>query len=278
MNPVNKALWFIASHSAGDIDLDDIARSAGVSRFHLLRAFGAATGYSIMRYVRGLRLTEAARQLASGADDILSVALDAGYSSHEAFTRAFRDQFGQTPEAVRKQRHLDNIALVEEIAMDQTTHVELRPPRIENGRLLLLAGLAERFNCENSAAGIPAQWQRFVAYLGNIHGQVGKAAYGVVYNTDDAGGMDYLCGVEVSDFSDLPAGFSRMRLPEQQYVVFFHAEHISAIRSTWTSIWSGWFPHSGYQVADAPFFERYDESFDMQSGNGGVELWIPVTQ
>jgi len=44
---------------------------------------------SVMRYVRGRQLTEAARCLASGAPDILAIALEAGYGSHEAFTRAF---------------------------------------------------------------------------------------------------------------------------------------------------------------------------------------------
>ena len=74
----------------------------------MAHAFGRATGWSVMRYVRGRRLSEAARTLAAGATDILAVALDAGYGSHEAFTRAFRDQFGRTPESVRAQRHLDN--------------------------------------------------------------------------------------------------------------------------------------------------------------------------
>ena len=54
-----------------------------------------------MRYARARRLTEAARVLAKGAPDILNVALEADYGSHEAFTRAFRDHFGMTPEAVR---------------------------------------------------------------------------------------------------------------------------------------------------------------------------------
>ena len=101
MNAVEKALWFIESHFAGEITLEEIAKTAGVSRFHMTRAFGTATGFSIMRYVRGLRLTEAAKALSRGAPDILSVALDAGYGSHEAFTRAFRDEFGMTPEMIR---------------------------------------------------------------------------------------------------------------------------------------------------------------------------------
>lgn len=105
MTPVGKALWYIESHFAEEVALDDVAACGGVSRFHLSRAFGVATGHSIMRYVRGGRLTEAARRLADGAPDILSVALDAGYGSHEAFTRAFRDPFGVTPETAREQRH-----------------------------------------------------------------------------------------------------------------------------------------------------------------------------
>jgi len=59
-----------------------------------------------MRYVRARRLTEAARALVSGAPGILAAALDARYGSHEAFTRAFGEQFDLTPEAIRKQGHL----------------------------------------------------------------------------------------------------------------------------------------------------------------------------
>ncbi|HEY0567659.1 MAG TPA: AraC family transcriptional regulator, partial [Xanthobacteraceae bacterium] len=94
MNPAEKALWFIESHLAGPLTLDEIAAIGGVSRFHMVRAFAAATGLSVMRYVRARRLSEAARALAGGAPDILSLALDADYGSHEAFTRAFRDHFG----------------------------------------------------------------------------------------------------------------------------------------------------------------------------------------
>src|SRR5262249_9179017 len=109
MDPVGKALWFIESHYADDISLESIAAISGVTRYHLSPAFGYATGHSIMRYVRARRLSEAARTLVDGAPDILTVALDAGYGSHEAFTRAFRDQFGLTPETIRSQGHLDAI-------------------------------------------------------------------------------------------------------------------------------------------------------------------------
>lgn len=275
-NPVAKALWYIESHYAQSLSLDDIAACAGVSRFHLLRAFGNATGQSVMTYVRGRRLTRAARQLAEGADDILTVAIEANYSSHEAFTRAFREQFGVTPESVRQQGHAGHLTLTESQSMQHIPVTPLREPRFEAGRLLTIAGLAERYSAENCSASIPGLWQRFGAWLGHVPGQLGGVAYGVCYNFDEAGNMDYLCGVEVADFSSLPAEFARLRIPPQRYVVFTHSEHVSAIRGTWNAIWGEWLPKSGHEVADAPFFERYDTSFDPRTGNGGVELWIPL--
>src|SRR6201746_766413 len=159
MNPAQKALWFIESHLADALTLDDVAAIGGISRFHMVRAFAAATGLSVMRYVRARRLSEAARALAGGAPDILTVALDADYGSHEAFTRAFRDHFGVTPEAVRGAAHLDDLQLQEPITMDSTVIDNLQPPRFATGKPLLIAGLGERYTWESGAA-IPGQWQR----------------------------------------------------------------------------------------------------------------------
>lgn len=275
MDPVGKALWFIESHFADALTLDDIADCGCVSRFHMARAFEAATGLSVMRYVRARRLSEAARRLAGGAPEILAVAIDAGYGSHEAFTRAFREQFGLTPDALRARGHLDNLALVEPIKMDETLLTHLEPPRFVDGEPLLVAGLGERYTCDTSTA-IPSQWQRFNAYFGKVPGQVGGVAYGVGYNADEAGNFDYLCGVEVTDFSALPAEFSRVRIPAQRYAVFSHREHVSTIRRTMNTIWNQWLPASGHTPADAPHFERYDEKFDPSSGMGGLEIWLPL--
>jgi AraC family transcriptional regulator len=275
MNPVEKALWYIESHFRRELTLDEIADAAGASRYHISRAFGLATGRSIMRYVRSRRLTEAAVALAHGAPDILAVAIDAGYGSHEAFTRAFRDQFGRTPEAVRGQGTLNGLELMEAIKMDESLLTNLQPPRFENGPTLLIAGLSERYSSETSA-NIPAQWQRFVPHLGHIPGQVGWVAYGVICNGDDAGNMEYICGVEVSDFGLVPQEYARLRIAEQRYAVFTHLDHISTIRRVWHTIFNKWLPESGCKIAEAPEFERYDGKFDSVSGMGGFEIWIPI--
>jgi AraC family transcriptional regulator len=277
MNPAQKALWFIEGHLAGELTLDEISGIAGVSRFHMVRAFAAATGFSVMRYVRARRLTEAARALAGGAPDILTLALDADYGSHEAFTRAFRDHFGITPEAVRAATCLDHLELQEPIVMESTVIDNLQAPRFQTGKPFLVAGIGERYTCETSAA-IPGQWQRFSQSVENIPGRIGMVAYGVCCNADDAGNFDYIAGVEVVDFSDLPREFSKVRIPEQRYAVFTHREHISSIRRTVNTIWNHWLPSSGLKVADAPNFERYDENFDAHTGNGGLEIWVPVKE
>src|SRR3984957_1774586 len=226
MYPAQKALWYIESHLAEALSLDEIAGVAGISRFHMVRAFAAATGLPVMRYVRARRLTEAARALAGGAPDILSLALEADYGSHEAFTRAFRDHFGMTPEAVRAGTCLNQLRLQEPIMMDSSALDHLKPPRFETGKPLLVAGLGERITHENGGAGIPSQWQRFGQFIDSIPGRIGPVAYGVCCNGDDAGNFDYIAGVEVSDFSDLPREFSRVRIAGQKYAVFTHSDHI----------------------------------------------------
>jgi len=276
MHPIDRALWYIETHSSESPSLDDIAAVACVSKYHLLRAFNAATGLSVMRYLRSRRLTAAARQLSEGAQDILGVAVSAGYGSHEAFTRAFREQFGLTPEALRNQGHLNDVSLQPAIVFDRGAIMHIDAPRFVDGKAMLIAGIAQQYKTGEAGANIPEQWQRFAGYLGSIPGQVGQITYGVCYNADDEGGMDYLSGVEVADFSSLPPEFARLRLAPQRYAVFFHAQHISAVRSTWNAIWNEWLPASGHRAADAPLFERYDQRFNPHTGNGGVELWVPL--
>ncbi len=58
--------------------------------------------------------------------------------------------------------------------------------------------------------------------------------------------------------------------------MFQHRDHISAIRRTFQTIWSRALSEAGLEADDAPFFEKYGESFDPQSGTGGLEIWIPV--
>lgn len=149
-------------------------------------------------------------------------------------------------------------------------------PRFENGGEMLIAGLSGRFGPENRDQ-IPALWMRWgPKYFGATPGQVDRKCYGVCWNMDDKGRLDYLVGVEVKSFDGLPPDLTQMALKPQRYAVFPHAGHISAISRTWMDIFDKRLPESGCEIAAAPSFELYDEEFDPAVGIGHVEIWIPI--
>ncbi|MEX2694497.1 GyrI-like domain-containing protein [Rhizobium mongolense] len=279
MSAIGRAIWFIESHSASDISLDDISDAAGLSRYHLSRVFGLVTGHSISGYLRGRRLSTAALALIGSSSSILEVALGASYGSHEAFTRAFRDQFGITPDAIRKQGHVRNLALVEPLKMHPARLNELEEPRFETLPPMLFAGLQEAYGYGDNAA-IPSLWQKFNSYFGNISGQRGNAAYGICTHIEgETETFRYMAGAEVTDAGDLPEGFTTLKVPGQRYVVFTHRGHVSAIAATMHHIFGTWFPSSALQHGEMPdMFERYDERFDPHTGMGITEIWIPVKE
>jgi AraC family transcriptional regulator len=155
--------------------------------------------------------------------------------------------------------------------------VNLPSPRFETGRLMLVAGLQQHHTQQSSVAGIPAQWTKFMASVDKISDRVGNTTYGIVTNASTSS-MDYLCGVEVPDFSDVPPEYTRLNLPAARYVVFPIKDHISAIQSAWAGVWNTWFPTSGYAAANGPPFEKYGEAFNPKTGLGGYELWVPVVE
>jgi len=155
---------------------------------------------------------------------------------------------------------------------------KLEPPRLEDGKALLIAGLRKLYISE-TMKDLPAQWQIFVPRIGKIPGQVGRTAYGVCWQPADGADIEYLTGVEVSGFAGVPGDFTVASLPAMHYAVFHHRAHVSKLYETCDAI-SRWLPDSGYQHADDPetpaFFERYTEEFDPHTGMGGMEVWLPL--
>ncbi|MEW9623410.1 AraC family transcriptional regulator [Rhodanobacter geophilus] len=274
MAAAEKALWFIESHYSEELSLGRIAEVAGVSPFHLARLFQAMTGCSVVRYLRARRMTEAARRLAAGAPDILEVALASGYGSHEAFTRAFGEQFGLSPASVRERGSVAGLALVEPWRTADGVQVALDEPRLAHDGTRLIAGLGCRYT-PDTTQGIPAQWQRL-----SLHHAAAlpkrQTAYGVCCNSDDEGSFEYIAGVDVPGFGGLDPALSTLRLPARAYVVATHHGHISEIRHTWQAFVGDWLPRSGLQLVDAPEFEKYGADFDDTSGIGDVEIWLPL--
>ncbi|MEZ5926320.1 MAG: AraC family transcriptional regulator [Hyphomicrobiaceae bacterium] len=271
---IDRSLWFINGHFSDDITLDDVAEVAHVTRHHLAHVFGRMTGRAVMAYVRGLRLSAAAQDLANGAPDILSVALDAGYGSHEAFSRAFRDLFGLAPEEIRAKRSTAQRNLTKPILVERISSDALGPHRLAESKTIRIAGLSRTLSFDDMRT-IPAQWQTFIPHLGHVPGEVSGTSYGVCANMTDSG-MDYLTGVEVRGGSDLPKALAAVTTPAARYAVFHHVGHVSRVGDSWGAIWGGALQSAGVTAADTPFFERYGPSFDGRTGDGRFELWVPV--
>ena len=278
MSLTNRALWVIERNLNRELTLGELAKNCDVSRYHLAHAFGSATGKSVMDYARGRRLTEAARALASGAPDILTVALEANYASHEAFSRAFRAQFGLTPEELRKKGSLDGIAIVDVMHFPAARPASLEPPEIVPDGPLLLVGLTERTSFATAPKTIPGQWQRFMMqHYADVSDKTPAIPLGIYTSFDDDGNFDFATAAEVARFSDVTLPLLRITVPKQTYAVFQHRGHISTINQTYDAIWNDWLPFSSdWRSADGPSLERANPGFDTRTGNGGHTIWIPV--
>lgn len=276
MSVVDKALWVIERNSSTELNLPTVAEACGVSRSHMANAFGSTTGWPVMKYLRARRLTRAAQTLAQGAPDILAVALDAAYGSHEAFSRAFREQFGLPPERVREQRSTDGLTLIAPLDLRARKRRTLAPPRLTEAPALRAVGLS-RHHTFDTVIGIPIQWQTFMeTHYGHIAHRVRSMPIGVQQPADDEGAFDYVCAAEVTAFADTPPELVRIEIPARRYAVFEHREHASTIFETYSAIWNYGLAEHGLVPAQEPILERHAPSFDPETGEGGVSLWIPL--
>lgn len=94
---------YIHLHIDEKISLEDISKAAMYSKWYSFRIFKEVFNKTPFEYIRALRLTNAARNIKDNTDlSILSVAVDAGFDSHEGFTKAFNQYFGVNPGRYRQ--------------------------------------------------------------------------------------------------------------------------------------------------------------------------------
>jgi len=152
-------------------------------------------------------------------------------------------------------------------------------PRIEGRNAILLAGSQRHYTSKNLNE-LQSQWQSLP--FGKIPAQVGRAAYGVVFDgKENECDFDYLTGVEVSTFDGLPADFARMGVPAQKYAIFPHRDHVDKLKNTIDAIVKTWLPTAKDVVASPRpgepwMIEYYGEDFNPQTGMGTMEVWFPV--
>lgn len=101
---VEQALAYIEAHLAEPISWKDVARAASLSTFHFHRVFRARVGLPLGEYIRRRRLEAAAQEILETEHRIIDIAVKANFGSQEAFTRAFKAQFGVTPGLYRAEQ------------------------------------------------------------------------------------------------------------------------------------------------------------------------------
>lgn len=99
---VKETLNYIETHLDEDLPLNQIADALHYSKFYLARIFAEETGCTVYKYIKRRRLTLAARKLAETKQPIVDIAYEAHYDSQQAFTLAFKQLYGCTPNSYRK--------------------------------------------------------------------------------------------------------------------------------------------------------------------------------
>ena len=98
---IARVLNQIQSGVGEEYSLSELARTAGLSRYHFLRTFTRVTGVTPHQWLMRMRLRDAAEMLATTRAPVTEVALDVGFADLSNFIRSFRAEFGVSPSRYR---------------------------------------------------------------------------------------------------------------------------------------------------------------------------------
>lgn len=93
----------IKNYQDDALTLRTLSQKLGYSEYYTTRKFKEISGMQFRDYLRKRKLAFALKEVRDSEKGILHIALDYGFSSHEAFTRAFKTAYGKTPSEYRKQ-------------------------------------------------------------------------------------------------------------------------------------------------------------------------------
>jgi AraC family transcriptional regulator len=277
MNPINRALHYIEEHLSEDIALEDIAAASNISLFHLSRVFAIATGHPVMEYVRYRRLTEAAKKLEAGAPNLLVVALDYGYGSHGAFTRAFVSRFGVSPNEYRANLQWIQSNFVEPFTWRKTMNPKVMPPRMETGLDLDLLGLSLplTFATRNEAADLI---KRVQSLLGKVNSHDGYELFNVV----EPWGFDkfnFFTGATAATVKQPANELFRKEIQRknQRYAVFTHVGDATELEPFIMAIVGDWLPKSKLRLLDGSHIQQITTPDPNKPTQIKADIWFPIT-
>lgn len=156
------------------------------------------------------------------------------------------------------------------------------PPRLERFGPFQMTGLfrSHRYPRDHDVMfeQISRQWREYLALAQGPKSR--NHGYGIgLRMSDGATTFDYFCGAPVAPGSEPPLGLTTLDIPALRCAVFEHRERITEFRDTMQFALGIVLPGAGLEPADGDvpeFIERYGESFDPQTGLGGLEVLVPL--
>ena len=280
MREWNEAIAHIEAHLADGVSGQDLAAITLTSEYHFRRMFATLAGMPLSEYVRRRRLSVATGQILDGRG-VLDVAVDFGYGSSEAFSRAFKNLHGITPSQARHPGAClrSQPRLRFHLHVEGSTHVEYQ---ITETAAFRLAGFAARVPLVHSGANTEIESfekgldREAKARLHSLSDREPSGPLGVSINIDDprAEGMmlDYWHAVATT--APVPEEFDHMEVPAGTWVVFeTHGEFPEALQQLWATAATEWFPSNPYLWARGPEMLKVEY---LSENTCRGELWLPV--
>jgi AraC family transcriptional regulator len=280
------------------LDLVDLASIAAVSPLHFHRIFRGMLGETPLELHRRLRLERAAQQLAASQTSVTIIAFDAGYETHESFTRAFQSAYGFAPTDFRKRLtahreqmgasgpaptalrsangiHFSQLGMPQEIAFNlgelaMEVTVEERPAV----RLATISHVGPP-NLIGSA------FRNLAAIAGSKGLLADPAALMVAVFHDDpeatpAAELRSSAGVIVPETCVLSDHLTELRIEAGMYARATHRGHYAGLSDAWDRLYGRWLPGSGYRVLDKPSYEVYRVADHSRPDDLETDLYIAI--
>ena len=280
---MNLALAYIEESLDGEIDFKQVERLALCSDYHFRRMFSFLTGINLSEYIRRRRLTLAAFDLLHSDARVIDIAVKYGYSSPDAFTRAFVALHGVTPTEARDARRPLKAfpRMTFQITIKGASEMNYRIVEKEGFRIVGLMRrvplIYEGVNPHIAAmsAELNTELIGTLKALSNVEPRgLISASTNFSEGRLDGGELDHYIGVATT--KDEQAGPARLDVRPSTWAVFESVGPFpQTLQNIWGRIYSEWFPLSGYESIPGPEI-LWNEGKDVESPTFRSEIWIPV--
>ncbi|GAA4472659.1 AraC family transcriptional regulator [Phytohabitans houttuyneae] len=285
ISALNRLVDLVEEHLGEEFDVTGLATALGTTEYHLRRMFSTLAGMPLSEYARRRRMTVAAADVIRGQDDLLSIAVRHGYSSTEAFGRAFRAVHGAGPSDVRR----DGGPLRTQPQLRFRLTVEGSNPmdtRIVDRPAFRLVGHAARVplihhgvnpHIQQHITALPQQaHQRLKALSDTEPAGLLQISDDVDPDATEGSELTYLHGVAISRDTPTPDDLDAIEVPAGRWAVFRTAgPHPQALQKTWAATATEWFPANPWRLRPGPSIVTVLERADDFS-TATCELWLPI--